>query len=283
MAYFVIEQGRLQSCDGMMDQRGLSYGDGFFSTMGVHDGQIVCMSGHQDRLIISAQRLELMIDVGSVMLLLGQLAQQMNQGMIKIIITRATQSVRGYGYDDGRACILIKTMPSDVYQGVRFYEGIPCQSSGMAVQLSENLSPRTPRFAGLKLISSHEQIFIHRELLCHQQMNPAIVEGLVATMAGEQISGAMSNVFYCWQGVWYTPPVSKCGVDGVMRRTLLTKFAIGERTLYAKELPRIDGLMFCNAVRGVVPIVALVMGGQVRHFGASFLDVLTNSNKKSNE
>lgn len=274
MAYFVMEQGRLQACDGMMDHRGLSYGDGFFSTMGVYDGQIVCVAGHHHRLMVSAQRLELVVDVDGVMGALHQLAKQMNQGVIKIIITRATQSVRGYGYDDGKACVLIKTMPSMIYQGVRFYEGIPCQSFGVAVRLSERLSPRTPRFAGLKLISSHEQVFVHRELLCHQQANPAITEGLVATVAGEQVSGAMGNVFYCLGGVWYTPFVNNCGVDGVMRQALLAKFAIKERMLHEDELSRIDGLMFCNAVRGVMPMTALMMGEQVRHFGVSFLDVL---------
>lgn len=276
MAYFALEQGQLQPCDGMMEQRGLSYGDGFFSTMGVCDGRIVCAAGHYHRLVVSTQRLELVVDIDGVMGTLYQLAGRMNQGMIKIIITRATQSVRGYGYDDGQACVLIKTMPSNIYQDVRFYDGIPCQSSSVAVRLSENLSPRTPRFAGLKLISSHEQVFVHRELLCHQKNNPAITEGLVATITGEQVSGAMSNVFYCLGGVWYTPFVNNCGVDGVMRQTLLTKFAIKERVLRDEDLSNIDGLMFCNAVRGVMPMTALMMGEQVRHFGVSFLDVLTS-------
>lgn len=259
MAYFILENGKLAKHHDIMEQRGLSYGDGFFSTMGVYDGQILWADGHKNRLTRSAQRLVLDIDVDGVMSELIRLAGQTEQGMIKVIITRAAQSVRGYGYDDGRACVLIKAMPSDIYQGVRFYDGIPCQSSGVAVLLDERLSLRTPRFAGLKLISSHEQVFVHRELLCYQHTNPAIIEGLVMTSQDEVVSGAMSNVFYHLNGVWHTPPMQACGVDGVMRQALMAKFAIKERTLQRRELSSIDGLMFCNAVRGVMPVHTLIM------------------------
>lgn len=263
MAYYELHDGRLTKTTGVMDSRALAYGDGFFSTMGVHDGRILCIDGHQDRLTLSSARFELSLDVKSVLAVLIDLAVQMGEGVLKVIITRDGQAVRGYGYADGRAMVLIKLMPSPIYSGVSFYDGIPYQLAGVAVCLSERLSLRTSRFLGLKLISAHEQVFIQRELHCHQQHDSAIIEGLVASASGEWVSGSMSNVLYHLDGKWHTPPVQACGVDGVMRRVLMTQYDIAERVLLDEDLMNLDGLAFCNAVRGVMPISALTINGVV--------------------
>lgn len=269
MAYYELCDGVLTSATGVMDNRALAYGDGFFSTIGVHGGQMLFADGHRDRLVMSSARFELAVDVDGVMAVLTELAAQMGEGILKVIITRQAQSVRGYGYTDGRAMILIKSAPSPIYDGVSFYDGIPYQPSGVAVCLSERLSKRTSRFVGLKLIGGHEQVFIHRELLCHQQGNAAISEGLVADTSGEWVSGSMSNVLYRLDKAWYTPPVHRCGVAGVMRRIMMERYDITERVLTDGDLMGIDGLVFCNAVRGVMPMTALVMDGITHELGAS--------------
>lgn len=274
MAYFIFHDGKLMNHHQIMDNRGLAYGDGFFSTMGVCRGQILFAKGHQDRLIQSSKCFELLVDTDALMVALADLAKQIHQGMIKIIITRGVQSVRGYGYESDESCVLIKAVSSDIYQGVCFYDDIPCQSSGMAVCLSEKLSLRTPRFAGLKLISSHEQVFIHQELQSLQKNHHNVVEGLVASMSDEWVSGAMSNVFYRLDDAWHTPPVSRCGVNGVMRQVIMTKFGLDERRLTNDDLFKIAGLAFCNAVRGVMPIHALMIGEVVQRLPHDFCDVV---------
>ncbi|MGD4317937.1 aminotransferase class IV, partial [Xanthomonas citri pv. citri] len=63
---------------------------------------------------------------------------------------------------------------------------------------------------------------------------------------------------------WYTPPINRSGVKGVMRQVLLAKFAESdrahkERYLASEELSNITSLFFCNAVRGILPIQALML------------------------
>lgn len=277
MAFFSFTKDGLISHADTMDNRGLAYGDGFFSTMGVHRGQILCTDGHTNRLKTSAERFELVLDYQGVMSALTRLADDMGEGMIKVIVMRKTQSVRGYGYHDGQACVWVKTMPSPLYDGVAMYAGIPCQPSGVAVCLSEKLSLRTPRFAGLKLISSHEQVFIHRQLQQRQLQYPNLAEGLVQNTAGNWVSGTMSNVFYHLEGAWHTPSVAQSGVDGVMRQTLMARFGIEQRPLSTDELSLVDGLFFCNAVRGIMPIHTLINGDERWQLVTDFLDVLKKS------
>ncbi|MFL1732535.1 aminotransferase class IV [Moraxella oculi] len=270
MAHFIFESGALFDYHDAMDERAFAYGDGFFSTIGVHQGRMLFADGHRMRIVRSAKQFDLAVDVDGVMLTLVDLAGRMQEGVIKIIISRQNQGVRGYGYENEKACVFIKTMLSNIYQGVRFHAGIPCQSSAKAVCLSESLSLRTPRFQGVKLISSHEQVFIHRQLLQYQQKNKSVAEGLVANLLGDWVGGAMSNVFYHLDGAWHTPPVHECGVAGVMRQELMTRFDIKERRLVTDELVCLDGLAFTNAVRGIMPISVFALNGTIRALTQDF-------------
>ena len=271
------DQQALTKCDGIMDERGLAYGDGFFSTIGVHDGCVLCAESHRERLVRSADRLELSFDVDGVMAALYRLAKDIQEGILKIIITRAPQEVRGYGYLNQCAQVFIKSTASHIYDSVEFVSGVPCQKVGRAVCLDERVSLRTPRFVGLKLISSHEQVFIHKALLDHQKSNSGIAEGLIKSTSGDWVSGTMSNVCYCIDGVWYTPPITDAGVDGVMRRTLISKFNIKARKLTDDDLKRISGMFFCNAVRGIMPIDALIMDGGILQLSQHIHTLPSNS------
>ena len=89
-----------------LDNRGLAYGDGFFTTMGVIDGSILWADYHQQRLISHAHALQLDIDSEEILAILKIQAQQIEQGMLKLVVIRTPQSVRGYGYvpsDSGSA------------------------------------------------------------------------------------------------------------------------------------------------------------------------------------
>ena len=85
----------------------------------------------------------------------------------------------------------------------------------------------------------------------------------------------MSNVFYRLKdsqhphkGHWYTPPLTRSGVTGVMRSVIIDGFAdyekpVIERYLTDKDLPHITQMFFCNAVRGVMPVAQLALDAQM--------------------
>lgn len=255
--YYTLQGDTLSPTTDLMDTRGFAYADGFFSTLGVNHGQILWFALHKQRLAQGATQFAFDVDMAVLDKHLQTLAKQLHEGIIKIIITRQIQAVRGYGFLDGTPLIHIKILPSPIYQNIDFIKDFPIQPPKAAIILNTTLGIRPPHFAGLKLISSHEQIFAHQQLLSKQKQRPNLGEGLVANVDKLWISGTMSNVFYRLGDVWHTPFVDKSGVSGVARRALLATGNVRERQLNDDDLPHLTGLFFSNAVRGIMPIDGL--------------------------
>lgn len=208
-----------------LDNRGLAYGDGFFTTMGVIDGRILWSDYHQQRLDSHASALHLDIDSRALLATLHRQAKHLQQGMLKLIVTRAVQDVRGYGYTpsmSGSACeIWLKssTMPIATAEQMPLPNGclVPLQPVASATCLSSQLACLPPPLAGLKslnrldtvLASAELQRIKAQELTSHSlqashlsanhlpaNTEPNIGEGLLRDMSGQWVEGTMSNVFY---------------------------------------------------------------------------------------
>ena len=193
-----------------LDNRGLAYGDGFFTTMGVIDGQILWLAHHQQRLISHAEALQLELDSHSVMALLQTHAEQLQQGMLKLMVTRAVQDVRGYGYvptTSGSACeIWLKSsaMTVTTTEQLRLPDGclILMQPISSAICLSSQLACLPPPLAGLKSLNRLDNVLASGELqaikakVLEDNIKPSISEGLLRNMSGRWVEGTMSNVFY---------------------------------------------------------------------------------------
>ncbi|MDN5693650.1 MAG: aminotransferase class IV, partial [Psychrobacter sp.] len=241
-----------------LDNRGLAYGDGFFTTMGVIDGQILWLDYHQQRLVSHAVALQLQLDSFSLLTALKTHAKQLQQGMLKLIITRAEQEVRGYGYTPniggGSACeIWLKSSPMAITtaRSLPLADGqfIPLQPTASAICLSSQIACLPPTLAGLKSLNRLDNVLASGELQAIKAktlagtIKPSIAEGLLRDMSGRWVEGTMSNVFYqlveapvakssnrphsqnnsnyLTQGQWYTPSMAQSGVAGVMRQVII--------------------------------------------------------------
>ena len=298
-----------------LDNRGLAYGDGFFTTMGVIDGQILWLNHHQQRLMSHAEALQLELDSHSVLAILQTHAEQLQQGMLKLMVTRAVQDVRGYGYmptTSGSACeIWLKSSAMTVAttERLRLPDGclIPMQPISSAICLSSQLACLPPPLAGLKSLNRLDNVLASSELqgikaqVSEDNIKPSISEGLLRDMSGRWVEGTMSNVFYqlseaplatlslektsseklstlplqqnnanyLTSGQWYTPSMAQSGVAGVMRQVLIDALSGMEqpvivRSLQDEDLPLLNQLFFCNALRGIMPITSLtLLSGEV--------------------
>ncbi|WP_372859876.1 aminotransferase class IV [Psychrobacter sp.] len=193
-----------------LDNRGLAYGDGFFTTMGVIDGQILWLAHHQQRLISHAEALQLELDSHSIMAIIRTHAEQLQQGMLKLMVTRAVQDVRGYGYmptASGSDCeIWLKSsvMTVTTTEQLRLPDGcsIPMQPISSAICLSSQLACLPPPLAGLKSLNRLDNVLASGELqsikaqVSEDNIKPSISEGLLRDMSGRWVEGTMSNVFY---------------------------------------------------------------------------------------
>ena len=193
-----------------LDNRGLAYGDGFFTTMGVIDGQILWLDYHQQRLVSHATALQLQLDSDALLTILKMHAKQLQQGMLKLIVTRAAQDVRGYGYTPntgGSACeVWLKSSPISIVtaQSLPLSNGqsIPLQPAATAICLSSQIACLPPPLAGLKSLNRLDNVLASGELhaikakALEDNIKPSIGEGLLRDMSGHWVEGTMSNVFY---------------------------------------------------------------------------------------
>lgn len=256
-----------------LDNRGLAYGDGFFTTMGVIDGQILWLDYHQQRLVSHATALQLQLDSQLLLAMLKIHAKQLQQGMLKLIITRAEQEVRGYGYTPniggGSACeIWLKSSPMAITTArslaLANNQFLPLQPTASAICLSSQIACLPPTLAGLKSLNRLDNVLASGELQAIKAktltgtIKPSIAEGLLRDMSGQWVEGTMSNVFYqlveapvakssnrphsqnnsnyLTQGQWYTPSMAKSGVVGVMRQVIIDTLSTSENPVIIRSL-----------------------------------------------
>ena len=259
-----------------LDNRGLAYGDGFFTTMGVINGQTLWLDYHHQRLISHAKALQLQLDSDSLLAILTMLkrhAKQLQQGMIKLIVTRASQEVRGYGYTPntcGSICeIWLKSLPMNITTAQSLSiaangQFIPLQPAAAAICLSSQIACLPPPLAGLKSLNRLDNVLASGELHAikakslEDNIKPSIGEGLLRDMSGHWIEGTMSNVFYQLSqspvakspnrthaqsnsnylsaGQWYTPSMAQSGVAGVMRQVIIDELSTSESPVVIRSL-----------------------------------------------
>ena len=257
-----------------LDNRGLAYGDGFFTTMGVIDGQILWLDYHQQRLVSHATALQLQLDSQLLLAMLKIHAKQLQQGMLKLIITRAEQEVRGYGYTPntggGSACeIWLKSSPMAITtaRSLPLADGqfIPLQPAASAICLSSQIACLPPTLAGLKSLNRLDNVLASGELQAIKAktladtIKPSIAEGLLRDISGHWVEGTMSNVFYqlveapvakssnrphsqnnssnyLTQGQWYTPSMAQSGVAGVMRQVIIDTLSTSNNPVIIRSL-----------------------------------------------
>ena len=302
-----------------LDNRGLAYADGFFTTMGVINGQILWADYHYQRLISHAKALQLALDSHAILTILKTYATQLQQGMLKLVITRAAQDIRGYGYlpsECGSKCEVwlkssVMTVSTAEQWSLNDERFIPVQPVSTAVCLSSQLACLPPSLAGLKSLNRLDNVLASAELqgikanVFTSNGERDISEGLLRDMSGRWVEGTMSNVFYqlsdsrlvespsselinppntnkgnankthandLMQGQWYTPSMAQSGVAGVMRQVIIdelstTKYPVVVRSLQDKDLPQLQQLFFCNALRGIMPMSSLtLLSGEVVGF-----------------
>ncbi|QKX18358.1 aminotransferase class IV [Microbulbifer sp. YPW1] len=84
-------------------------------------------------------------------------------------------------------------------------------------------------------------------------------EGVLLDAQGRVIEGLRSNLLVYRGGRWTTPSLRNCGVRGVMLDWLAARVEISEDDLLIPDLEQAEELAVCNAVRGVVPVIQLML------------------------
>jgi 4-amino-4-deoxychorismate lyase len=232
--------------------RSLHFGDGLFETIACRRGRPRFLSLHLERLALGCARLGITaVRMDEVRDEVRTVAREVDNAIVKVLLTRGTAIARGYGSagrEKATRITLRYTWPHE--NPTWLQDGVQVRTA--ALRLGEN-----PALAGLKHCNRLEQVLARNEW-----SDPGISEALLFSSSGRLVSGTMSNVFIVQGAHLRTPRLDLCGVAGVMRRVVLREagragIAAEECVSGAEDLATADELFLTNARIGIWPVRAL--------------------------
>lgn len=78
-------------------------------------------------------------------------------------------------------------------------------------------------------------------------------EAILLNEDGHVATGAMSNLFWLYQGKLFTPPLEAGCRNGVIRRWLMANFPVEEALVTLDFLMQVDGIAVTNSCLGIQP------------------------------
>lgn len=221
------------------DDSGFLFGDGLFETLRVDDGQARDVEAHLDRLLAGLKRVEIDLpasrsDLEKVLEEVAAAAPR-PAARLRLTVTRRTRLITTAAYEPPEV-IAALLLPA-----YRIDSGGP--------------------LAGLKSLSYQANRLALREAEARGAW-----DALLLNERGRLVEGSRSNVAVVVAGRVVTPPESDGCIPGTVRRRLLEKGAIEERSLSPEDL---DGneVLLMNSLIGVLPVSRL--DGRTRPAGSA--------------
>ncbi|MGM0592992.1 MAG: aminodeoxychorismate lyase [Pseudomonadota bacterium] len=238
----ILINGEVQQTIAATD-RGLLYGDGLFETIAVRRGQPELWQAHMQRLEQGCRRLAIPAPSSDLLYREAQsLCGEVEQGVLKVLITRGSGG-RGYRPPlDPAPNRLVYLHPWPEYAD---------DESPAVLRLCHTRVGANPQLAGIKHLNRLEQVLARAEW-----DDEGIAEGLMRDERGDLIEGTMSNLFIVRDGLLFTPELSRCGVEGVMRRLVMELAeSLGvvchQTRLPVSELERAQECFITNSILGI--------------------------------
>lgn len=224
--------------------RGLSYGDGLFTTALIVAGKVQYLEQHIERLITGCQQLGIVLnDVEKLIQQIEQIALRYELNVLKVVITAGVGG-RGYSRNGaGKPTVVISVFPyPEHYQ--------EWQNKGVVLAKAETKLGIQPLLAGIKHLNRLEQVLVRKEL-----DNIEADDVLVCDINNKIIETSCANVFWLSKGIIYTPKLDQAGVAGIMRDKLLKLLPeVNLVTMDAKVLEEAEEIWLCNSLMGIVPV-----------------------------
>lgn len=226
--------------------RGLIYGDGFFTTARIANHSICYWPDHRKRLIECAERLsfsEFSIDAVE-----SKLSQLPESAVVRICVTRGI-GPRGYAIPEKQNCnvfIELFTAPPLLLETPKRLKVVVCKTP-----ISIN-----PLLAGIKHIARLDHVMARTEV---ESMGAD--EGLLTTK-DNLICASQANLFVCRDSLVITPTIDRAGVEGVMKKQIMrwcdeVGIQLIEQPLCVEDLETCDEVFLSNSVFGIMSVKQL--------------------------
>lgn len=227
-----------------IENRGLAYGDGLFTTAKIENGHVQLLTAHVKRLVQGCEKLFISPPIEAELTQqLMDVAKNYSLAVIKIIIT-ASSVGRGYARansNDHDIIIMVHDYPTQYDQQA---------STGIALAVSQHQLGLNPMLAGLKHLNRLEQVLLRKEL-----SSSNVDDLLVTNINDEVIEATSANAFFFIDGKLFTPDVSQSGVNGLMRQAIIQhQVETIIKPLTIAEINDAQEIFLCNCVMGVMPV-----------------------------
>lgn len=227
-----------------IQNRGLAYGDGVFTTAKIDQGIIHYLSAHIDRLISGCKKLGINPPKASDLEQdLTTVALNYPLAVLKIIIT-ASSGGRGYARSNSNTAdiiIMIHDFPQHYGE---------LSKVGLTLGISKQQLGINPMLSGLKHLNRLEQVLIRQELSLENYDDL-----LVTNINNEVVEATSANVFFITNETLYTPSIYNSGVNGIMRQAILKEFPstiVDNFTI--NDFANAQSIFTCNCISGVLPV-----------------------------
>ncbi|GAV22130.1 aminotransferase class IV [Carboxydothermus pertinax] len=227
--------------------RGFSYGDGVFETIGVFSGVPFLLEKHLQRMFLGLKLLEIKFPlsreqfISTVFKFLREM--KVADGVLKIIVSRG-ESERGLlPARDLEPTVLMSLSPLPA----RDFK--PIKTAFLSVPV---LPPKLV-IGQIKTLNQLPQVLAAKE--CQKK---GIVEGIRLTIEGYLAEGSMANLFWVKNGVLKTPEKNLV-LPGIARELILqlariADIPVSEGKYPVEEIYGATEIFFTNSVRGIIPV-----------------------------
>lgn len=227
-----------------LNDRGLAYGDGIFTTALVFNGNIKLLNKHVNRLITGCNLLKITgIDFVTLEKDLIEACKSYELAVLKVVITSG-EGGRGYsrlGVKSPNIIIKVSEYPQKYQQWQR--EGILLSDS--TIKLGIN-----PLFMGLKHLNRLEQVLLRDEL-----DNTSSDDLLVFNIFDKVIETTCANIFWFNNNELYTPQIKDSGISGIMRSEIIRKHPnthVIEASV--EDIRKADAIFITNSIMEIIPV-----------------------------
>ncbi len=229
-----------------INDRGLAYGDGIFTTAKVTNGEIELLHLHIKRLQTGCRLFKILdVDFTALEKDLIECCRSYKLAVIKVVITSG-EGGRGYsrvGVSHPNIIIKVSEFPTKYLEW---------QNSGISLANSSIKLGINPMFAGAKHLNRLEQVLIRDEL-----DQTSFNDLLVFNIFDEVIETTCANVFWFENGELFTPEIKDSGVAGVQRAEVLRKHP-STKIIKAKasDILRAQSIFITNSIMEIVPVIS---------------------------